>query len=336
MQGKLLAVALLASLPLAASAQSSVTIYGVADAAIGRQDTGVANGSSTAITSGTQSTSRLGFRGIEDLGAGFKAVFNLEASVALDTGMGSKDLFDRRAVVGLESKYGALMIGREYTPIAEVANATDINGQGFYGTNLSSFGAGRLTRRISNSVNYRSNSLGGFKLGLAYGAGETSIGPSLDLMGISASFAMGNLYVGAGYHTFERLAAGDDKEMMVGLAYKMGPVEFRGNYMAANPTGTNNKYEQANAGASYTFGANKLFLNLQRSELENGAKGDLVSLAYTYNLSKRTNAYASYATLRNNASGVFGITSAGATIFPPTTAGGADPSGFALGVRHSF
>lgn len=336
MQGKLLAVALLASLPLAASAQSSVTIYGVADAAIGRQDTGAVNGSSTVITSGTQSASRLGFRGIEDLGAGFKAVFNLEAGVALDTGMGDSALFGRRAVVGLESKFGSLMIGREYTPVADVANATDINGQGFYGSNLSSFGAGRLTRRISNSVSYKTNSLSGFKLGLAYGAGETITGPSLDLMGMSASFAGGNLYVGAAYHTYERLVTGNDKEMMAGLAYKMGPVEFRGNYMTANPTGANNKYEQANAGVSYTFGANKLFLNLQRNELENGARGDLVSVAYTYTLSKRTNAYASYATLRNNAKGMFGITSAGATILPPATAMGADPSGFALGVRHSF
>lgn len=336
MQGKLFAAALLAALPLAASAQSSVNIYGIVDAAVGRQDTGAANGSSTVITSGTQSTSRLGFRGTEDLGSGFKAVFNLEAGVALDTGMGDSSLFGRRAVVGVESKYGSLLIGREYTPIADVANATDINGQGFYGSNLSSFGAGRLTRRISNSVNYRSNSLGGFKVGVAYGAGETSTGPSLDLMGISASFALNNLYVGAGYHTYERLATADDKEMMFGLAYKMGPVELRGNYMAANPTGANNKYEQANAGASYTFGPNKLFLNLQRNELESGAKGNLVSLAYTYTLSKRTNLYASYATLRNNASGVFGITSAGATIVPPGTAAGADPSGFALGVRHSF
>ncbi len=336
MQGKLFAVALLAALPLAASAQSSVTVYGVADAAIGRQDTGAANGSSTAITSGTQSTSRLGFRGTEDLGSGFKAVFNLEAGVALDSGAGDSALFGRRAVVGLEGSFGQLTVGREYSPIADVANATDINGQGFYGSNLSSFGGGRLTRRISNSVNYRSNSLGGFKLGMAYGAGEMASGPSLDLMGISASFAMGNLYLGAGYHTYERLVSGDDKEMMFGMAYKMGPVEFRGNYMAADPTGANNKYEQVNAGASYTFGANKLFLNVQRNELESGARGNLLSLAYTYNLSKRTNLYASYATMRNNASGVFGITSAGATITPPGSAAGSDPSGFALGVRHSF
>ncbi len=336
MQGKLLMVALLGALPLAASAQSSVTIYGIADAAVGRQDTGVANGSSTAITSGTQSTSRIGFRGIEDLGSGFKAVFNLEAGVALDTGMGDSALFGRRAVVGLESQYGSLMIGREYSPVADVANATDINGQGFYGSNLSSFGAGRLTRRISNSVSYKTNSLAGFKLGLAYGAGETTTGPSLDLMGISAAYAGGNLYVGAAYHTYERLVTGDDKEWMAGLGYKMGPVELRANYMTADPTGANNQYEQANAGVSYTFGVNKLFLNLQRSELESGAKGDLVSIAYTYNLSKRTNFYASYATLRNNASGVFGITSAGATIFPPATALGADPSGFAVGVRHAF
>jgi predicted porin len=336
MQGKLLAAALVAALPLMASAQSNVTVYGIADAAIGRQDTGAPNGSSTVITSGTQSTSRIGFRGTEELGGGMKAVFNVEAGIALDTGMGDSALFGRRAVVGLESQFGQLLIGREYTPIADVANATDINGQGFYGSNLSSFGTGRLTRRISNSVSYRSNPMAGFKLGLAYGAGETTTGPSLDLMGISLAYAAGKLYVGAGYHTYERLATGDDKEAMVGVAYKMGAVEVRANYMAADPTGANNKYEQANAGVSFAFGPSKLYANLQRSEMESGARGNLISLAYTYALSKRTNAYASYATLRNNASGVFGITSAGATIFPPATALGADPSGFALGVRHSF
>jgi predicted porin len=336
MQVKYLAAALLATLPVMASAQSSVAIYGTVDAAVAREDTGAPGGNRSVINSGNQSSNKVGFRGVEDIGNGLKAVFNLEAGLALDTGVGDAALFGRRAVVGLEGAFGALTLGREYTPIADVAAATDINGQGFYGTNLSSFNTGRLTRRISNSVNYRSNAMSGFKLGLAYGLGETSTGPSQDLMGVGVSYTLGNLYLGAGYHTIERQVSGDDKDMMFGVAYKIGDVELKGNYMAADPIGANNKYEQVNLGASYAFGANKLFANVQRNEMESGAKGNAFSLAYSYTLSKRTNVYASYATLRNNATGLFGLNSPGTNVTPPATAPGADPSVLALGVRHSF
>lgn len=336
MQTKYLAAALLAALPVMASAQSSVTVYGTVDAALAHEDTGAPDGSRSVVNSGNQSSNKLGFRGVEDIGNGLKAVFNLEAGLALDTGVGDAALFGRRAVVGLEGGFGALTIGREYTPIADIAAATDINGQGFFGTNLSSFNTGRLTRRISNSVNYRSSAMSGFKLGLAYGLGETTTGPSQNLMGVGASYTVGKLYLGAGYHTIERQLSGDDKDMMFGVAYKIGAVELKGNYMAADPTGSNNKYEQVNLGAAYAFGANKLFANVQRNEMESGAKGNALSLAYSYTLSKRTNVYASYATMRNNASGLFGLNSPGVNVNPPATAPGADPSVLALGVRHSF
>ena len=338
MQGKMLVAALVASLPLVASAQSSVTIYGIVDAGIAHEDTGAPNGSRSVLNSGNQSTSRLGFKGTEDIGNGLKAVFNLEAGYNVDTGMGDAALFGRRAVVGLEGTFGSVVLGREYTPVADVANATDINGQGFYGTNLSSFAAGRLTRRISNSVNYRSAAaMGGFKLGVAYGFGEQASNlPSKDLAGISLAYAAGDLYVGGAYHSVENVLTGKDKEYIVGASYKISDFEIKGNYMVADATGANNKYEQANLGVSYTFGANKIYTNLQQNKLESGAKGNLVSLAYAYSLSKRTNVYAAYATMRNNATGLFPIYSAGANITPPAGANGADPTGFTLGLRHSF
>ncbi len=300
MQGKLLAAALIAIFPLAASAQSSVTVYGVADAAIAAEDTGAPDGSRTVVNSGNQSSSRLGFRGVEDLGNGLKAMFNLEAGYAIDSGAGDSALFGRRAVVGLEGAFGQLTLGREYSPIADIANATDINGQGFYGSNLSAFTAGRLTRRLSNSVNYKSPSLSGFKINGAYSTGETQTGASGNLMGVSGTYTLGNLYAGLGYHVYERLVTGDDKEMIIGLGYKMGAIEFKANYLSANPTGNNNKFEQTNLGASYSFGASKVLANLQRNELENGAKGNGFNIAYTYSLSKRTNVYANYASISNN------------------------------------
>ncbi|MGZ8292472.1 MAG: porin [Telluria sp.] len=336
MQRKFLAAALFVSLPLVAAAQSNVTIYGIADAAVAHEDTDVLGGSRTVVNSGNQSSSRLGFRGTEDLGNGLKAMFNIEAGYNIDTGMGDSALFGRRSVVGLEGGFGLVTIGREYSPIASVAGQSDILGQGFYGTNLSSFNSGRLTRRISNSVNYKSSAMSGFKVLAAYGLGETTTGPSGDLMGVALEYANGPLFVGAGYHQLERLASGDDKEYTVGAGYKFGVVEVKGNYMVADQTGANNKYEQLNLGAAVGVGsAGKVYINLQRNERA-AARGNLVALAYSYALSKRTNVYATAAKMSNNSAGTFGINASGVNITPPATGLGADPSGYAVGVRHTF
>jgi predicted porin len=336
MQGKLLAVALFAAFPLASMAQSNVTVYGVMDAAIAREDTGAPSGQRTVVNSGNQSSSRLGFKGTEDLGNGLKAVFNIEAGIALDTGMADTALFGRRAVAGLSGNFGSIMVGREYTPIADVAKETDVFGQGFYGSNLNAFGANRLTRRISNSVNYKSNSMSGFKVGAAYAAGETSTGPSGNLKGVMADYSNGGFYVGAGYHTYQRLATGDDKEMIIGAGFKSGAFEFKGNYMEADPTGANNKFEQINIGAAYTMDAHKFFANYQTDKLENGAKAKGAAVAYSYSLSKRTNVYASYSMLRNNATGLFAMNSSSTNVTPPASAPGSDPKALSLGIRHSF
>ncbi|MFL6660099.1 MAG: porin [Massilia sp.] len=336
MQGKLLAVALVAAFPLAAMAQSSVTVYGIMDAAIAKEDTGAPNGKRTAINSGNQSSSRLGFKGTEDLGNGLKAMFNIEAGVALDTGAADSALFGRRAVVGLSGDFGNITLGREYSPVADVAKETDVFGQGFYGSNLNSFGAGRLTRRLSNSVNFKTNTMMGFRVGAAYSAGEATTGPSGNLIGFMADYNNGGLYLGGGYHKFTRLSTGDDKEAIVGAGYKFGAFEIKGSYSEADPTGANNKFEQVNLGAAFTMDAHKFFANYQTNKLETGAKANGLAVAYSYSLSKRTNIYATYAMLNNNATGVFGLNSSSTNVTPPAGNPGSDPKALTLGIRHAF
>jgi predicted porin len=338
MHYKRLAAVLVTSFPLFAAAQSNVTIYGVADAAVSVEDTGAPGSKSqTRINSGDQSSSRIGFRGTEDLGNGLKAIFNIEAGVALDTGASDSALFGRRSVVGLQGAFGTVTVGRDYTPIAAVAGATDILGQGFYGSNLSSFNTNRLTRRISNSVNYKSAAMSGFTGSAAYSAGETANGlPSGDLKGVALEFANGPIYVGGGYHVLTRLGTGDDKEYAVGAGYKVGDLEFKGNYLVADQTGANNKFEQFNIGAAMALGKGKAYVNLQQNKMENGAKGNGFTLAYSYALSKRSNLYASYASLDNNSQGVFGLNASSTNVTPPATAFGADPSALTAGLRHSF
>jgi predicted porin len=336
MHYKALAAALITSLPLFAHAQT--TVYGIVDAAVAIEDSDAPGEKRrTVINSGNQSSSRLGFRGTEELGNGLKAIFNIEAGVALDTGAADSALFGRRSVVGLQGGFGQITVGREYSPIASIAGATDVFGQGFYGSNLSAFTANRLTRRLSNSVNFKSNPMSGFSLLAAYSAGERATeGPSGSLMGVALEYANGPFYVGAGYHQLERLATEDDKEVAFGAGYKLGDFDLKANYLAADQAGANNKFEQVNLGAAYTMGANKFFVNLQRNEIENGARGNAWAVAYSYALSKRTNVYTSYGAMRNNETGVFGLNSSSTNVTPVATALGADPTAFTVGVRHAF
>lgn len=331
-----LAAAILAVTSLHASAQTNVQVYGVMDAAIAIEDTGAAGeGHRTTIQSGSQSSSRLGFRATEDLGNGMKALFNIESGVSLDTGASDSALWGRRAVVGLSGGFGSVTLGREYSPLAAVAAASDIMGQGMYGSNLAAFGSNRLTRRLSNSINYKSNAWNGLNLNAAYSTGEKSQDPSGDLMGLSLEYRLGALYLGAGLQRTERLASGDDQEIGIGAGYTIGAFEIKGNYLKAEPE-AGNAYTNTNLGVAYTTGPSKVLFNVQQQKLANGARGNTLSLAYTYALSKRTNIYSTYARLANNDRAAFGINASSTNVTPPASALGADPSVLTVGMRHSF
>ena len=110
MKKTLLAAALLAGFAGAASAQSSVTLYGVLDGGVRYQNWNLSAGpfskvdistSSIAVVSGTQSTSRFGVRGVEDHGSGNQAVWNLEGQVNVNDGSaGTFSTWQRTSIVG--------------------------------------------------------------------------------------------------------------------------------------------------------------------------------------------------------------------------------------------
>lgn len=113
-----IAVAALIALAPSAWAQSSVTVFGVADLAA-RSVSSEGTGATRSLTSGGNSTSRIGFRGVEDLGGGLSAGFHLEAGMSLDTGssVSATQFFDRRSTVSLTSRaLGEVRAGRDYVP----------------------------------------------------------------------------------------------------------------------------------------------------------------------------------------------------------------------------
>lgn len=82
---RILALTALAAASSAALAQSSVTVYGILDGGVS-QVTGLRGGTKTYLVSGIMDGSRLGFRGNEDLGGGYRALFTMEHRMEIDTG----------------------------------------------------------------------------------------------------------------------------------------------------------------------------------------------------------------------------------------------------------
>ena len=117
MKKSLLAVAVLGAFAGAASAQSSVTLFGIVDLSVNSFEN--RNTRIRSMNSDQLNSSRLGFRGTEDLGGGLLAGFVLEGALAPDVGNGGAAgggfNFQRRSTVSLTSKMGEIRLGRDYT-----------------------------------------------------------------------------------------------------------------------------------------------------------------------------------------------------------------------------
>jgi len=180
MKKTLLAAALLAGFAGAASAQSSVTLYGVLDGGVRYQNFNLSAGpfsrvdistSSIAVVSGTQSTSRFGVKGVEDLGSGNQAVWNLEGQVNVNNGTdGGLGTWQRAAIIGLRNDaWGQVDIGRQLNLAFKFAGGPIDSAFGVNAPIINISGVMGITAvRQSNMLMYQSPSLSGFKVGAQY------------------------------------------------------------------------------------------------------------------------------------------------------------------------
>lgn len=117
---------------LAQTASNGVTVYGIADLGV-RQASGLTPGNAPSpgrnglVGSGIDTTSRLGFRGRDDLGSGLTALFNLESGLNLNDGtsINSQKWFDRAAFLGLSGEAGTLTLGRQTTLLGDSLGKID-------------------------------------------------------------------------------------------------------------------------------------------------------------------------------------------------------------------
>lgn len=332
MKKSLLALAVLGSFATVASAQSSVTLWGIVDvSAKAVKNDGVGTLKSLA-TNGINS-SRLGFRGTEDLGGGLKAGFWLEGALSPDDGTQGGLEFRRRSTVSLMGGFGELRLGRDYTPSFWNTTIFDPFGTNGVGSslNLTHYVGQTNYVRASNSIGYLAPKMGGLYGQLMAAAGEGVTGHYL---GGRIGFAGGPFNVALGVGQTDEFGATPKFDVWnIAGSYDFGMAKLMLQY-------NNEEFGAAEEnriliGASVPMGQGELNASYVRTDEDvavgNGRDASQLALGYIYNLSKRTAVYGTVARLDNKAGSNFSIGGGNAGITP-----GGNSTGFEVGLRHSF
>ncbi|HEX7934236.1 MAG TPA: porin [Paraburkholderia sp.] len=208
------------------AAQSSVTLYGIIDAAVQYNSNGGA-GKVFSMGAGPLKGNRFGFLGSEDLGAGYKAVFRLESGFSTTTGalgQGGAE-FGRQAYVGIASPYGTVTLGRQYDSVVDYVGVLKSGGDtaGAYSGHPADLDNTANNYRVNNAVKYTSPNYKGITFG-----GLFSLG------GFAGDFRRNRVYsAGAGYKS---------GPVQLGLAYLNAQdpnFSFYGNNPSSSTTNSN-------------------------------------------------------------------------------------------------
>lgn len=289
-----------------AFAQNSVEIYGRLNLSLESQKL---NG--TTSKGIYDNSSRIGFRGTEDLGGGLKAGFVIEHGFNADTGAGAGAMWGRESTVSLSGSFGTIRLGN--MPASEAYFATaDYVSMHNHDTGSSSdalygfVAVGQLTSAIA----YTSPTMSGLRLDVQYGFKETNK-PDAPLS-MAANYDAGPMHLGLGYEEYD----GQKSTALRGL-YEMGAFTVGGYYERGSG---NVSYNNVRLAGMYAMGASEFHLNFgKRSGGDNAVDADQFTVGYNYNLSKRTKLYAFYTSLDQDQQN-----------------GTAKFSSYGVGLRHNF
>lgn len=317
MKKSLIAFAVLSAFATAASAQSSVVLYGVIDTSTSYMTNQNTTGAKkVSMDTNNLSSSRWGFKGSEDLGNGLKANFQLESSLSVDTGTAGS-LFDRNATVGLSSaSFGTLNAGRQTNLAYDTLTQVDpigvahvgtnpnivlgsLNNVGLYGTHGSSNGFSSATRQ-NNSLKYSAPAVAGITFTGMYGFGEkTGDATAGSYAGAAATYSEGGLTAVLSYSQLRDAAANSstlrvytggakfavNDELTIKVTYAENEVNTTTRNISVFGTGFDYKFSPT---TTLTGG---YYANHRSGDVK--GKADLFVVLGKYAFSKRTAAYAS-------------------------------------------
>jgi predicted porin len=346
-----------------AQAQSSVTIYGTLDAGFlyqnksgGHAGTGVTSDPSYLLISGGNSSNKLGFRGIEDLGGGNKAGFELETQFNIGTGSVSGALFNHYSNLFLENDAGRITAGLQRDPAYYAMGKADPRDlkQAFSAAGWWNFLEGRST---SSAVTvYEANALSysikknDIYVGILYSfgevAGNTSAGQTLST---GVVYDNGTAILSSGYVQKNNSSGLRDLRVWtVGGGYRLAQVTVRGGYTrywlplgnaVTQITTTSSPVDirvadiganwavapRTTLSAAYYFAQNNL-------DKKNATSSYVIDAAYQ--LSKQTKLYA-FLGLMHAKSGANGLTNL-MTSSLTSGAAGQNTTASGIGITHNF
>jgi predicted porin len=309
----------------AAMAQSTVSLYGIADIFVGKT-----KDSSAEMGSGGVSGSRLGVKGSEDLGGGLTASFNFEQAIDLTNGSTRSGLtdplvetspmvpktFSRQANLGLSGGFGTVKLGRSFNAMDDVFGISNSGFDSILAANA--IWLNQYNGSADAQLYYATPAFAGFTAAVSTQLKGNTAGK--ELTAFNLAYASGPIAVALGYEKDE--ANGDQKGTLLNGSYDLGMAKLLASYYTTDNTG-------GVAGAevnSYQIGADVplssalvLSVGYASSKPKDGQSDSGFGVAASYSLSKRTSIYGGVrAESRKSANGK------------------ADGDFYALGVRHAF
>jgi predicted porin len=366
MQKKFIALAVAALASGAAFAQSNVTIYGSVDVGVSHRGDNIARGvgSQNAIDSGISGDSLVGFKGVEDLGNGVKALFVLEAGFNADDGQhaDSGQLFGKQAFLGLTGNFGTAIAGRLVAPRYSLLAAIDPFGDGTVGRfhNVFSDVAAGNVDRVDNAVAYVSPSFSGFNVTAAYATHAGVLLGSqehlendgdLRVYTILPRYTNGPLDIGLAYQQVKGKDSTKDaklKQWTLGGAYDFKVVKLSAYYdsykdqdaftnlvVGATGPAKDIKVKSFGLGVTVPFGKHAVLASYNQSKSKwdgDSGKARQFAVGYNYSLSKRTKFYAAISDIHNDDDGVTRFTS----VSDANNFGNGYQTGYQVGLKHDF
>jgi predicted porin len=352
MKKSLIALAVLAAAG-SASAQSSVTLFGIVDATLAFGRGSISD--KTQLTNSGYNSSRLGFRGTEDLGGGMAASFWLEAGLTNDDGRGAATntnnqatggavagigggqglTFNRRSTVSLSGGWGELRLGRDYNPAFWNLTVFDPFGTNGVGTTqtLNSIITGVTAVRTSNGIGYfLPGNIGGFYGQLQHYRGENNSGAATSRdgtgTGVRVGFASGPFNVALATAR-TKYAAGNTRQSNLGGQWDFGIGKLQAHISRDSAGALDGRGWLI--GGLFPVGAGEIRAAYSRYETDaaGNPESKKIALGYVHNLSKRTAVYTTWARVRNSGGAAQALNGSATCI-------NTSSSGLDLGVRHSF
>jgi len=342
---RLLTLALLLAASGSCLSQNNNTLYGIAD--IGMRSSNGMNagntplpaGSTSAVTSGVNNTSRWGLRGQETLADGWQAIYQLEGGINLDTGTSAKSdrLFDRQSWLGLKTGYGSIKLGRQTSLLVDAMTPADPLGIRFaafnpnvnvaalsntafgthaFGQQYGNSGYNDNFYRLDNLVKYN-NSFGPLQASAAYSFGEVAGNQTaLSTRGAALIYQQNNLLLSGAVTRFYNRDELALDAATVGTAYQLDGWQLKANFASNKAdTGSHHSVHQrvASAGVGRQLAAD-LLLTTAYYRVRREASGfhdDGYDRAFAFlekSLSPRTTAYleADYTNWKADAAGLTG------------------------------